>query len=848
MRKIFVFMLVFIMTASMCVNAGALYALDCIQINNNELDPHNFQAATSLSYRINEGEKMYISGWALSSPGKSSLDKVFYTVDGGDPVYCEGLYRDRGQVGSDEYYTWNQVYINGKGYETWQLKGAGFGSDDQMLELTGIDELKAGVYHIEINALYVDGSVETFSGTGYGDNRGVFTLTVTGDPDESDTDTDTDTDSDADRNTLENVSVYYAIDSVQINSNVIDFSLPRDLSINYGDKVYTIGWALDNSGSESPLEKIVYTVNGGNNIECSNVYRSRPDLLDCKNGVYGSLKESEFKNFSDEQFEKAGFGSDDNMIELTGIGLLGNGTYDVAVKAVFENGTEGILGNEGAYRGIFGPGTFKLTITGAPDESDTDTDTDPDSILDSVDGIYCIDRITVNVSNMYNSYGCVNSTHITINHGDKMYINGWAVSEPGEAGLDKIVYTVDGGDPVKCYGIYRDTPDVKGAIRNSDKYGSWQFVGAGFGNKTNMLELTSIGNLAPGEYQIKIYALYKDGRAQLFDDHDYNYYYGDKVHYYNGVFTLTVLCTGSHENMIGAYFNDETGHWRVCPECGESVGFEEHTYGDEVITEKPTCIKEGTAEKTCTVCGYVHKKTIDVGGHKPGNWRSNGTEHWCNCSVCGEKIIEDHIYGEETVISEPNCTEKGEAEHTCTICGYTESYELDELGHTLAGIQYNLNSHWRKCTRCNAKVEVNEHNYGEEMVISNPTCTEKGEAEHTCTVCGYTETYDLDALGHNCGKYKYDKDNHWHICTVCGEKTDTEDHIFENGEICVVCGYSKTTKTGDMNNDGKVNNKDVVTLFRLVAQGVTEYNKVYDFNNDNKINNKDVVALFRSIN
>lgn len=54
--------------------------------------------------------------------------------------------------------------------------------------------------------------------------------------------------------------------------------------------------------------------------------------------------------------------------------------------------------------------------------------------------------------------------------------------------------------------------------------------------------------------------------------------------------------------------------------------------------------------------------------------------------------------------------------------------------------------------------------------------------------------------------------------------------------------------SGDMNNDGKVNNKDVVTLFRLVAQGNVEYNKVYDFNNDNKINNKDVVALFRFIN
>lgn len=52
---------------------------------------------------------------------------------------------------------------------------------------------------------------------------------------------------------------------------------------------------------------------------------------------------------------------------------------------------------------------------------------------------------------------------------------------------------------------------------------------------------------------------------------------------------------------------------------------------------------------------------------------------------------------------------------------------------------------------------------------------------------------------------------------------------------------------GDINSDGKVNNKDVVVLFRAISKGVTEYNKAYDFNSDNKINNKDVVALFRYV-
>ncbi|MBO4423280.1 MAG: hypothetical protein J5879_07560 [Clostridia bacterium] len=50
---------------------------------------------------------------------------------------------------------------------------------------------------------------------------------------------------------------------------------------------------------------------------------------------------------------------------------------------------------------------------------------------------------------------------------------------------------------------------------------------------------------------------------------------------------------------------------------------------------------------------------------------------------------------------------------------------------------------------------------------------------------------------------------------------------------------------GDMNADGAVNNKDVVSLFRYVSStGGVEYNKDVDINGDGKINNKDVVLLF----
>lgn len=53
---------------------------------------------------------------------------------------------------------------------------------------------------------------------------------------------------------------------------------------------------------------------------------------------------------------------------------------------------------------------------------------------------------------------------------------------------------------------------------------------------------------------------------------------------------------------------------------------------------------------------------------------------------------------------------------------------------------------------------------------------------------------------------------------------------------------------GDINDDGSVNNKDVVKLFRYILSNATDGDlSVYDINKDGKINTKDVIALFRVI-
>ena len=54
---------------------------------------------------------------------------------------------------------------------------------------------------------------------------------------------------------------------------------------------------------------------------------------------------------------------------------------------------------------------------------------------------------------------------------------------------------------------------------------------------------------------------------------------------------------------------------------------------------------------------------------------------------------------------------------------------------------------------------------------------------------------------------------------------------------------------GDVNGDGKINNKDVAALFRFVSGAGNKIDEsASDVNGDGKINNKDVAALFRLVN
>ena len=89
------------------------------------------------------------------------------------------------------------------------------------------------------------------------------------------------------------------------------------------------------------------------------------------------------------------------------------------------------------------------------------------------------------------------------------------------------------------------------------------------------------------------------------------------------------------------------------------------------------------------------------------------------------------------------------------------------------------------------------------ITITEPKCEEKGLIQRFCTICSYTETKYIDALGHdeisyeaqhgNCGVTGW---NEYVTCSRCGYSTynpilPSGNHSYNSENVCEVCGDCK---------------------------------------------------------
>ena len=228
-------------------------------------------------------------------------------------------------------------------------------------------------------------------------------------------------------------------------------------------------------------------------------------------------------------------------------------------------------------------------------------------------------------------------------------------------------------------------------------------------------------------------------------------------------------------NYKTEWSTDETNHWHECSVCGDKKDEAAHVdankdHNCDVCGKKTSDHTGGTAtckdKATCTICG---QKYGELAAHNyKTEWSTDETNHWHECSVCGDKKDEAaHIPGAAATETTPQ---------TCTICGYVIKAAL---GHT-----HNFN----------------QKNTSETYLKSAATCTKKAVYYYSCT-CGEkgTETFESGELAAHAYKTTWSNDNasHWHSCYVCGDKKDEEVHIDKNKDHnCDVCGKKMTDHTG----------------------------------------------------
>ena len=204
----------------------------------------------------------------------------------------------------------------------------------------------------------------------------------------------------------------------------------------------------------------------------------------------------------------------------------------------------------------------------------------------------------------------------------------------------------------------------------------------------------------------------------------------------------------------------------------------------------------------------------DVGEAEPPHEHSytqkhDAAQHWQECS-CGERLnVANHIYGDWRETKPATETEAGSRERDCTVCDYvqTETIPMLEHEHSYGDWQKDETQHWKEC-RCGEKTEVGNHTFDDWTITKEPTTTETGSRERTCSICKYTQEETIPVHEHSIHDeaWKYDDTEHWQECS-CGERLNVANHIYGDWKVtkeateteegsrergCAVCEYVQT--------------------------------------------------------
>lgn len=187
--------------------------------------------------------------------------------------------------------------------------------------------------------------------------------------------------------------------------------------------------------------------------------------------------------------------------------------------------------------------------------------------------------------------------------------------------------------------------------------------------------------------------------------------------------------------------------------------------------------------------------SINASGMNGGTWIQGNKPTWMSTTGTNDTYTGAIVTMEFTVLAETDTTVSAE------ISAGTYTADQGEEDVTFSVAAGSINFEEPPCTHANTRVEE-----------TASTCTVKGVKKTICEICGEViATEELPLAPHTVGDWEKDANQHWHICSVCGQKVDAANHNVtewtknEKEEYvgnCTVCGYlvnkGKVVPAGDI--------------------------------------------------
>ena len=220
-------------------------------------------------------------------------------------------------------------------------------------------------------------------------------------------------------------------------------------------------------------------------------------------------------------------------------------------------------------------------------------------------------------------------------------------------------------------------------------------------------------------------------------------------------------CKKNKHKFSDEWKYNETSHWHECltkkhTDTTEKIA---HDFNAGEVIVQPTEDSEGVKRFTCNTCGYQKNETVAKLAHthtfNDGVWENDEVSHWhpATCAHKGEKSsVEEHIWDEGVVTTEPTETTEGVKTYTCSKCGRTKTAPIGKLDHVhtfdTTRWEYDTANHWHPatCPHTDEKKDLAAHNWNDGVITKPSDYGVEGEKTFTCTVCKTTRTEPIAAL------------------------------------------------------------------------------------------------------